>query len=75
MDNIQPHDLVLLGIIGALFSMMVGGLVAWIRDGFRHNREDHRLLFRLIRGISSRVDHVIHHHDGIPPYRPKEGEE
>lgn len=56
----------------SLISLVVVGIMAWIWHGFKSNSADHKELFITSTQTESKVDHLIHHHQGIPKYKDTE---
>ena len=60
---------VLLTVTGALIVALAGVVWHHVTDGFRRNEKEHGEIAQSVRCVSKRIDHVIHHHAGIPAYR------
>jgi len=58
-----------IAMIGALISAVVWAGRLYIREAFKRNDDEHESIKTTVGGVARRVDHIIRHHEGMPPYR------
>ena len=52
----------------SILGLMFAGIMAWIWHGFANNRADHKELFHVTTKTEAKIDHIIHHHEKMPPF-------
>lgn len=57
-----------IGAVGTLLSVIVLMGLAWIRAEVRYNRRTHHLLWKGVRRLYRRVNHLMAHTPGVPTY-------